>query len=450
MFMRYRRQMYSALLCFALALIAAGLIWDGPDTVISGIRRILSMPDLLITDYVMVGGPGAALVNSGFVTLISIALLYCSKSPPTAYTVVVVGLMSGFSLFGKNFVNILPILLGGWLYSLVKNEPFSSYSSVTLMSTALSPIVSYIAHDGGYASVGPAIAAGVLIGFVIPPLSSYTFKLQSGMNLYNVGFACGILGMILVPVMISSGKQLKTVLYWATGYNLPFGIMIAALCVLLIAAGLFFSGKPVWAVWAGYRRLLHTSGRAPSDYLRLFGGGTVMLNMGINGLIGTAYILIIGGDLNGPTLAGILCVMGFSAFGKHMRNIVPIMLGVVLGGVIMPWSLSDPSLQIAGLFCTTLAPIAGFFGWPYGILAGFLHSSVVLTTGSTLAGMNLYNNGFSGGLVAMVLYPVISAMGRHLKPIILEEEFMDIFTESTPLTMTEEFLPEKEMEQEQE
>ena len=62
---------------------------------------------------------------------------------------------------------------------------------------------------------------------------------------------------------------------------------------------------PVWAVWAGYRRLLSTTGRAPSDYLRMFGGGPVLVNMGVNGLIGMAYVFLVGGDLNGPTLGGI-------------------------------------------------------------------------------------------------------------------------------------------------
>ena len=73
------------------------------------------------------------------------------------------------------------------------------------------------------------------------------------------------------------------------------------------------------------------------------------------------------------------------------------MAGVFLGGMVMHWSLDDPSVQLACLFCTTLAPVSGYFGWPYGVLAGFIHSSVVLYTGSPVAGMNLYNNGFSGG-----------------------------------------------------
>ena len=75
-----------------------------------------------------------------------------------------------------------------------------------------------------------------------------------------------------------------------------------------------------------------------------------------------------------------LTIMGFSAFGKHARNIIPVMAGVFLGSALMHWKLSDPAVQLACLFCTTLAPVSGYFGWPYGVLAGFLHSSVVLFT----------------------------------------------------------------------
>ena len=60
-----------------------------------------------------------------------------------------------------------------------------------------------------------------------------------------------------------------------------------------------------------------------------------------------------------------------------------------------------------------------------GLLAGFIHSSVVLYTGSPVAGMNLYNNGFSGGLVAIVLYPTIMAIAEHRKPVLQEVDYFD-------------------------
>ena len=73
-------------------------------------------------------------------------------------------------------------------------------------------------------------------------------------------------------------------------------------------------------------------------------------------------------------------------------------------------------MQLAGLFGTTLAPIAGHFWYNFGVLAGFIHSALVLQTGGPVAGLNLYNNGFSGGLIAIVLYPTLTAIVRHRRP----------------------------------
>ena len=420
-------KMFPYLWAYAGLLALAGVLFaiDGREDILRGLYTIVTTEDALITDYVLVAGPGAALVNSAIVTAIAICVLYLAEDTLNGMTLVEMGLMSGFSLFGKNFVNIWPILAGTWLYTKLRKQPLAGNIGIGLMATALAPIVSYIALDNGWGGPVEGVLAGLAIGFVMPPLAAYTYRIQNGMNLYNVGFACGLVAFICVPLMASMGADPTTHYRWAKGYDLPFGVLLGTICAGLIIIGLFFSRKPIWASWAGYRRLLQTSGRAPSDYLRMFGPAPVLINTGVNGLIGMAYILLSGGDLNGPTVGGILTIMGFSAFGKHAFNILPVMAGVALGSVVMDWSLTDSAVQLACLFCTTLAPIAGYFGWAYGILAGFLHSSVVLYTGSPVAGMNLYNNGFSGGLVAIVLYPAILAIARRRKPVLQEEDYFD-------------------------
>lgn len=360
--MRYNR-MHLFFWLYAAVLALAAFLFSSPQEILTGLRTIVLTEDSLITDYVLIAGPGAALMNS-----------------------------------------------------------------------ALAPAVSYISLDNGWGNPVAGLITGVIIGFIMPPLSAYTYKIQNGMNLYNVGFACGLVAFLLVPLISSMGATPTTQYHWAKGYDLPFGAALGVLSVVLILGGLFASGKPVWAVWAGYRRLLTTSGRAPSDYLRMFGAGPVLVNMGVNGLIGMAFVLGGGGELNGPTVGGILTIMGFSAFGKHVFNIVPVMAGVFLGSLVMHWELSNPSVQLACLFCTTLAPISGYFGWPYGVLAGFIHSSVVLYTGSPVAGMNLYNNGFSGGLVATVLYPVIIAVFQHRKPTLVDQDYFDPMEHDEPVT----------------
>jgi hypothetical protein len=156
--------------------------------------------------------------------------------------------------------------------------------------------------------------------------------------------------------------------------------------------------------------LVKSSGQAPSDFIASAGLGATLMNMGLSGGLATVYILAIGGDINGPVIGALLSVAGFGAFGKHPLNIAPIMIGVFLGSLAKPWGVADPSIQLAALFATNLAPIAGHFGWHWGVVAGFIHSSAALSVGSVHGGLNLYNNGFAAGIVASVLAPVILAV----------------------------------------
>ena len=45
-----------------------------------------------------------------------------------------------------------------------------------------------------------------------------------------------------------------------------------------------------------------------------------------------------------------------------------------------------------------------------GLIAGYLHSSVALNVGIVYGGMNLYNNGFAGGIVAIFMVPVLQSV----------------------------------------
>ena len=430
---RYAK-LFIPLSLLSLGLVILGFIIEPPAVVLNGLKTIFFNSNLLITDYMSIAGVGAAFANAGLVCLFSLAILYFSKDPVNGFTLVTLGLMAGFSLFGKNLLNSFPIFLGTLLYSKVKQEHFSKYASVSLLATAISPLVSFLAFHEEKPMPILALIMGLLIGFVMPPLAAYTFRIQNGMNLYNGGFACGLLGMVLVPVLSSLSHSPETRLFWFTGGNVPFGIGLFLSCLALILYGSVRGGVDAWH---RYAHLLRTSGRLPSDYLRTYGTPTVCINMGINGLLCGAYILLVGGDLNGPTLGGIFTVMGFSAYGKHAANIAPVIGGVLLGNIFNNVPLNNPTMQIAGLFGTTLAPISGVFGWPFGLLAGFLHSAVVLYCGGPLGGVNLYNNGFSGGIIAIVLYPILTALVFHRKPNLQDEEFYDIFEEDSPLTEEE-------------
>lgn len=421
---------------FGAALAAFGLCQDSPGNILAGLRTIVTMEDVLITDYIAVAGMGAAFVNAGLVTLISTAILWLVKDPINGATLVTIGLMSGFSLFGKNIANIWPILAGTALYALLKGETLAHHVNVALRTTSLSPVVSFMAVRY---SPWLGVAIGVLIGFLMPPVAEHAHRVQNGMNLYSLGFSCGLLAMMLVPAFKAFGLSPASAHYWSTGNNLRLGLALGGLCLTFIALGLSRSPR---RVLKKYWLLLRTSGRVPSDYVRTFTPGPVLVNMGVNGLVATGYVLLIGGDLNGATIGAIFTIIGFSGYGKHAFNIVPVMAGVLLGSLLNHVELNSSGLQLAGLFGTTLAPFAGVFGWPFGVLAGLIHSSVVLQAGLPLEGMNLYNNGFSGGLVAIVLYPILTSLVKSRRPVLMEEDLFAIFDSDTPQNPDE--LPGKE------
>lgn len=396
---------------FSVSLIAFGFIIDTPGEILHGVIRILAESDILISDYIGIGGIGAAFVNSGLLTLIFSMLLHKLGINFNGAAFASLFIVAGFALFGKNLFNVWFIILGVYLYARFHREKFSKFIYIALFGTTLAPIVTEIILNTSlpvYTRLPLGLFIGMSIGFILPPLSTYLLRVHQGFNLYNVGFAGGLIGTIYVSVFKSYGLLPNSRVIWTTGNNGVLGIFLAVLFFIMIALGIFLDRD----IKHSYRNILEYSGRLVSDFVLLEGFGSSLVNMGLCGLIATIYIVSIGGDLNGPTIGGIFTIVGFGGFGKHPKNILPIFAGVFLGSLTKVWDINDPSIQLAALFGTGLAPIAGEFGWYFGVLAGFLHSSVVLNVGVLHEGLNLYNNGFAAGIVAAFLVPIIQAFRK--------------------------------------
>jgi len=405
-----REQKFLLLSLIPLYFILAGLSLQPLNGIFKGIYTMIREPDFLITDYIAVGGIGAALVNAGMMTIISIALIYNLDMDMDGHTITSSCLMFGFSLFGKNLLNIWAIILGVYLYSVYHKTHLSRYIYIGIYGTSLSPIMTQIMHIVDMpllARLLLSLFVGICIGFVLPPLSTHVHYAHQGYSLYNVGFSSGIIATVIVSALKSFGIETESRLIWSTGNNgLFFGLLFMLFGSMALGA-LVFGGKEVVE---SYLRILKSTGIGGTDYLAEEGGLAVALNMGINGFFATLFVLAVGSDLNGPTIGGIFTIVGFSSTGKHIRNIPPIMAGVCLASLTGSWDINDPSAMLALLFSTTLAPVAGEFGVVAGILAGFLHTSVAMNVGVVYGGMNLYNNGFAGGIVAIFLVPVIQSI----------------------------------------
>ncbi|KXZ39457.1 Protein of unknown function [Alkalithermobacter thermoalcaliphilus JW-YL-7 = DSM 7308] len=402
----------SFMVSFSLSLIIFSFLVDTPYEIFKGVYRILVEPAALITDYIGVGGIGAAFFNSGLLTLLFTFLLRALKITFNGATFASLFLIAGFALFGKNLLNVWFIVIGVYLYSKVQRDKFSKYIYMALFGTAISPIVSEIMFNSSLPiqyRIPLSMLIGICIGFVLPPLSVYLLKVHQGFNLYNIGFTAGIIGTVVVSIFKSYGYTPSPRFIWSSGNNLILGSYLFTIFFLMIVSGFMLNNKS----FNGIKNISKRSGRLITDFIISDGFAPTLINMGISGFISTLYVIIVGGDLNGPTIGGIFTVVGFSAFGKHYKNISPIFLGVILGSITKTWSLTDPAILLAALFGTALAPIAGEFGWKYGVLAGFIHSSVVLNVGVLHGGLNLYNNGFAAGIVAAVLIPIIEGFRKE-------------------------------------
>ncbi|MEI3140405.1 MAG: DUF1576 domain-containing protein [Lawsonibacter sp.] len=165
---RYRR-MPPILWLFAALQLLAALLLDSPGNILRGLRTIVFTEDALITDYIAVAGPGAALVNAALVTAITLCLLYFSNETFNGITQLEIGLMSGFALFGKNFVNIWPILAGSWLYARFPAGALGHLYPHRPAGHRPVPCGQLYCPGQRLGNVYSAVAVGVLIGFIMPP-----------------------------------------------------------------------------------------------------------------------------------------------------------------------------------------------------------------------------------------------------------------------------------------
>jgi hypothetical protein len=401
------------LFLFGGLLCAVGLYSSPISEILTGLKLILFEPDYLISDYFHVGGRGASFINSGLLTLLFTAILVYYKIHIRGISIAAVFTVAGFAFFGKNLLNVWFILGGVWLYAWHQKESFLKFIYIAFFGTSLAPLVSQLMfglHLPVPFRLAAGVVAGISAGFLLPSLAASFLSVHKGYNLYNVGFTAGMVGTLYVSLFRSHGFVPEARVLWSTGNNGLLLPLLLGMFLTMILAGFLLNGrsfKGLASIWAHPGRLL-------ADFVDIFDFPPTLINMGVNGLLATSYLLIVGGDFNGPTIGGIFTVVGFSAMGKTPRNITPIIAGVVLGSLTKHWNLADPAIQLAALFGTTLAPIAGEFGWKAGILAGYVHSSVVLYVGVLHAGFNLYNNGFAGGLVAAMIVPLIEAFrGRE-------------------------------------
>ena len=193
---------------------------------------------------------------------------------------------------------------------------------------------------------------------------------------------------------------------WDTEHTFHLAILAYSIAASLIVYGIV-TDKPSIA-FRKLMELLKEKNPDDCDYLTKY-RNTCYINIGIMCIVSTSVMLILGKPINGPILGGIFTVSGFAACGKHLRNATPIIIGSIIAVYLNHLEISASVNTLAILFSTGLAPISGKYGWHWGVLTGFFHVSIAVFIGDVNGGLNLYNNGFAGCFIVVLILPLILA-----------------------------------------
>lgn len=373
------------------------------ENVIEGFINIITSTNILITDYLTVGGFSATILNVILVLTFNIALIKICNVKVRGVTFAAFFTVFGFAFFGKNILNILPIYLGTYLFSLYEGEKFSKYLVIAMFATGLSPIVSFGFGESLF-KIGLGLFFGLVYGFIIPTFSAHVIRFHNGYSLYNIGFAGGIYAILVYGFLKILGIENFTNSNFETNFSLELNLILLIISVMYLVLG-FLEDKND----KSYKKLLSMSGRAVTDFTMIFGKALTYKNIGILGIVTVVIMLLTKVPTSGITFGAACTIIGFGSFGKHPRNILPVMSGALLTGFAVEGELNTSILVIA-MFSTTLAPIAGDFGIIAGLAAGILHYSIAVNTTAWQGGMNLYNNGFASGFVAAVMGSVLDTI----------------------------------------
>ncbi len=402
--------------------------------------RIMVSPCPLVTDYFEIGGLASAMLNAGACGMGCFLFMVGLKGESKANTLAGFFLVIAHCFYGLNFLNMWPCFLAPFIYLRHKKLNFKSNLHVCMFATSFAPFISELLFRyflqskfrfgemnlTGEGIISAALFA-VLIGYIIPAILPGAHAWHKGYNLYNGGLAFGLFGFFVYDFMYNTmgiiprgSLRISNSIYdlFDRSYHLYSNCFFITIFLLCIAVGYCLNGRS----FRGYRRLLKDTGYQ-SDFAEKYGMPVCLINIGCLGLPFLIYLNLIitftqGAGFTGPTIGVILAALTFAAMGQHPRNVWPIVAGYQLlyfvtlffcsvQGRQIGWSISTQSYINGVAFATGLCPIVGRYGRRAGIVTGFMCASMCTATGALHGGLVLYNGGFTAGITALILLPIL-------------------------------------------
>jgi len=191
---------------------------------------------------------------------------------------------------------------------------------------------------------------------------------------------------------------------------------------ILLLIALFFL-QPFEEFVEGYKNILRCSSILITDYLFIGGLSATILNVLATTGLNILFLRWMKAEMTGGVFACLLTIAGFAFFGKNLYNALPIYLGVWLYAKVTKTPLKNHVLVF--LLSSGISPITSymmfgagfslfwgiFFGVLSGIVVGFILPAFNAFSMKFHQGYNLYNTGFSMGVLSMIVTAMLGSFG---------------------------------------
>lgn len=440
--------------CFGigLALLAASMaampFSGGFKGLLYGWREILISPCPLITDYFGIGGVAGTFFNGAVCSLTCMLVTVLCRARTTPSFLAAYMLLVAHCFYGMNFLNIWPCYIGVIIYYHYKKKDFREYLHIAMFSMAFGPLVSemlfrytledmYIQGEVHVTLTGIVltILVGLAAGIALPGMLEGALWMHKGYNLYNGGLAFGLVGGFLYALLYKtlgrdSGGTIELNNPFYDGIGESTWTFANVFFIFLFGAALITGYILNKKSFNGYKSLTEETGHL-SSFAEKYGMPLCLINFGIYGFMVLGYMNLImlfteGVAFTGPTVGAIFAAMTFAAAGQHPKNTWSIFGGYVLLSVFVtllytlrgepvPWTLTTQGYINGVAFATGLAPMAGKYGWKVGLTAGIIGASICTSTAAVHGGFMLFNGGFSAGITALILVPILEHHFPHMR-----------------------------------
>ena len=404
------------------AFLIAAVCMPDRATMFSGFVNILVSPCKVTTNYFSLGGYAGTFLNMSLVAL-AITLLYTlTKATVNNVSSLAFLLTVGFCTWGINLLNMWFPMLGVVVANLLKKDKPLANINAMLFSTGLAPLLSDLLvrypHSEiiGFNVLGfvLAVVVGVIAGMAISSGLGHSPAVHKGFNLYSAALPVGVTTFFL-----------NGMLYKVLGIDLPGAsgdMAVASWANTNIFGIALFGAFVVFALLMGYSlkdywNLLKNRGQV-SNISGTLGNSAFLMNAGFFGLFILGYYNLIGASFNGVTFGLVFCMLCTCNSGSRPSNVWPIMLGYVVASAVTGWlsgllggnfslAVNAQAIVIGLCYANGLSPICDKYGWQYGFLASMIHYTLVTLVPNIHGGFCLYNGGFTGIFVCILLIPVL-------------------------------------------